>query len=376
MAILKNLNTAQYLNEVHKTMLKNLKIKNNSTFAKETLQAQKLESFLEQIKYLQKNNFEIKSDYPFSKFWTKTEQLVLMEQLNAIHPEIFSRLGLVNTKYNSSYAIGDALENDLAAIIKGFKSYIEQTDYQQNYTSKIGSAKIQSINLDGAINDRIKKAFNDMYNDISINLKKYKDENTEIKRFSSMKEVNAKIDNVGLIGEFAIKVSGKMENDIADALTNATFTVKNYLSTNNIHFGQTNPFRVFSIVALENNPEQLLGRFCSILECFQNLHSHTPDTPTSFFRIRAIYELTGIGIKYSTNSMEKNNILKQIEGQYAKFLIWNTPWANIGQRSVHVIPTQKIVQQLIENSNNLLPNNWRDALYGPISIPQIDLANI
>jgi hypothetical protein len=69
---------------------------------------------------------------------------------------------------------------------------------------------------------------------------------------TTMRSVQGKIDNVGFTSEFALSVDVTgMDKDIVNALKDATFTDKNYLSTTELKFGQTNPFRVFATVAPE-----------------------------------------------------------------------------------------------------------------------------
>jgi hypothetical protein len=53
---------------------------------------------------------------------------------------------------------------------------------------------------------------------------------------------------------------------------------------------------------------------------------------------------------------------------YAKYLIWNTP----GSPDIRVIPTSRIISTIIDNTDSAfqLPDNWKDAMYGPISLSQ------
>ena len=88
-----------------------------------------------------------------------------------------------------------------------------------------------------------------------------------------------------------------------------------------------------------------------------------------FYRIRAIYELTGYGTRYVNAKL--NDIFK---GRGADFLVWNNP---INKDEIRVIPTQAIIQDLIANAaNEALPKNYKDALFGPINLSQTDLKNI
>jgi hypothetical protein len=51
--------------------------------------------------------------------------------------------------------------------------------------------------------------------------------------------------------------------------------------------------------------------------------------------------------------------------------VWNTPYAGI-----RVIPTKVIVQKVIDAGLYAMPENWQDALYGPIKLPQNILSDL
>ena len=69
-------------------------------------------------------------------------------------------------------------------------------------------------------------------------------------------------------------------------------------------------------------------------------------------------------MRYTEKTLREHNMLSDLlVGQYAKFLIWNSPYGDI-----KVIPTSLIVKNLIASATAAMPDNWRDALYGPISL--------
>ena len=70
-----------------------------------------------------------------------------------------------------------------------------------------------------------------------------------------------------------------------------------------------------------------------MITCFENHQNRIPDneSPVLFYRIRAIYELTGYGTRYVNTKL--NDIFK---GRGADFLVWNNP---INKDEIRVIPT-------------------------------------
>ena len=148
----------------------------------------------------------------------------------------------------------------------------------------------------------------------------------------------------------------EIEKDIIDCLSNATFTDKNYINTYNIKFGQTNPFRVFTTAGGD------YSKYERMINCFASHSTSIHEKgPTYFYKLRAIYELTGAGMKYVDEAKSFG---------FAKFLIWNTPCTD----EIRVIPTARIVKNLIDNIEN--PKDWKAAAYGPIHLLQLDLKKL
>jgi hypothetical protein len=89
--------------------------------------------------------------------------------------------------------------------------------------------------------------------------------------------------------------------------------------------------------------EGVTNRYRRMIRCFENHESYHSMSPTYFYRIRAIYELTGTKMQYTKNAIQNNSAIKEIaNGKAAKFLIWNNPSSD----DVTVIPTIKIVNSL------------------------------
>lgn len=231
--------------------------------------------------------------------------------------------------------------------------------------------QVPDLNVEAT--DIMREIFSECYRQASVAMKEYNkaDADVEASNARGMHSVQGKIDNIGLTAEFVagVNVSG-MDKDIVMALKDATFTAKNYLSTTELKFGQTNPFRVFATVAPSGDSTP--GRYARMLNCFEEHDAIHSSAPTTFYRLRAIYELTGARMKYTEKTLTSNPAIKQLlQGQVAKFLIWNTPYGDI-----HVIPTRRIVDNVIESASMAMPENWRDALYGPIKLPQSALSEL
>jgi hypothetical protein len=138
-------------------------------------------------------------------------------------------------------------------------------------------------------------------------------------------------------------VKANLDEDLIKALTDATFTAKNYLSTGVIGFGKTNLFRVFTSIV---GPTLFASkRFYRTVECVKHHNAFKigggdgthPESPVLLYRLRALYEISGIGQFYVKRKFAGLN------GAGAKFLIWNTPTT----LRVRVIPTRKIINNLV-----------------------------
>lgn len=376
----KNINTQQYLAQIHNNMLKEVRKKKLST---EESQALKIQTFLRQIKYLQKygefqdGKIVFTDDFPFSAMWSKMSQMSLMNALYQAHPEVFTRGLFIKTNEAGegvvSYKLGAYLEQGLAQVLNTFESAVTGESYESvkkrnNPIIKMGTQHTQVPDLIGEVDDMMKQEFKTAYLKTQEALKKYKNDDSNLGTF--MPSVEGKIDVASFTGNINIggsTVLSPYTKGVLNALKGATFTAKNYISTSELKFGQTNPFRVFATVAPGGSSS--VGRFYRLLNCFQGHNSQHSEAPTLFYRIRAIYELTGVGMKYTDSAF--NSLF---QGNGAKFLVWNS---HLNGGEIYVIPTQKIVDELIEKAaEEILPSNWKDALYGPIVLPQVDIATL
>lgn len=370
----KMISTDRYLSKIYKDV-KN-EIYQNINIETEKIQAKQLQAFLTQIKYMQKQyattgHISIDENFPFSSFWKRSEQLAMMRLLYTTNPKLFTEGNFIKDFKgldNQGYELGESLEVGFARVVRTVAAKVSGQSYestQGKIISKVGNLQTQIPDLINSSDQFMKQIFKECYEKASQELKK------NPAGQSYVHSVSGKIDNVGLTSEFVMSVSADgMDKDILMALKNATFTAKNYLSTYELKFGQTNPFRVFATVA--PNGQDTVGRYYRMINCFKSHENYHQTAPTTFYRIRAIYELTGAKMRYTEKTLREHNMLSDLlVGQYAKFLIWNTPYSEI-----KVIPTSLIVKNLIDSATAVMPDNWRDALYGPISLSQKSLANI
>ncbi len=371
--------TDKYLSAIYKDVKK--EIKDASNLSKDMAQARRLQALLRQVKFMQKQyatsgSMSIGGDFPFAAFWDRAEQIAMMQSLYEINPKIFTEGTFIDTFKGSekqSFLLGESLEIGVARLIYGIGAKVSNQSYTSAKTqikSKVGGLHTQVPDLVGGGTEIMQQIFNSYYEEIGKALKTYRGD-TKHEAMTTMRSVQGKIDNVGFTSEFALSVDVTgMDKDIVNALKDATFTDKNYLSTTELKFGQTNPFRVFATVAPEG--QETVARFSRMINCFENHGDVHLSAPATFYRLRAIYELTGARMKYTEKSLESNSMIRTLlEGQVAKYLIWNTPYGDI-----HVIPTRKIVEKVIDSATMALPKNWQDALYGPITLPQTSLDSL
>lgn len=334
----------------------------------EDIKAKKLEAFLNLIKSVQKNNGDIEGG-EFSRFWSKAEQISLLKSLQEAYGGV-SDFGffenLLGTSSNNPNVLGDLLEHGITRIIKTFEAKITGVDYRNTKQHNVGRMQTNIPDIVNIGEGIEKEVFNKMYSTANTNLREYKGKSGQGINYSP--NVQGKIDVQGLYGELQISLNSQLEADIYDALNNASFTLKNYVSTSDLKLGQTNPFRVLATVA-QGSGEDVVYRYARMYNCFKG-HSGNehPLAPTYFYRLRAMYELTGSKMSY-VNS--ENALSQLLSGQYVKFLIWNNPGGNI-----RVISTMRIIKSIFDAADFAMPNNWKDALFGPITLPQSSLENI
>lgn len=325
----------------------------------ETIKANQLQEFLRVIKRAQRlGGIANLQSSDFSAMWSIAEQQSVLEALQSIHPQIFSNKYFISTS-SSSYELGEYLEMGIAQIVKGFGALATGNEYD-SFSSKVGSGQTQIPDLINGVDEVARQTLLEVYQETSKQLHQYQSNNPELERYAKfIPSVSGKIDNVGLSAEIQVRsevVINPVASTIIDALKGATFTDKNYISTDHLKFGITNPFRVFMTVSNGD-----VGRYARMLNCFIYHVSLHPMAPTYFYRIRALYELTGYGMQYTTSAMQE-----LLNGKVAKYLIWNNPITD----EIHVISTKQIIQQIIDQTEEIEASNYRDALFGTIEIKQ------
>lgn len=384
------ISTAKNLNNIYGKLTKQIKKKQKQYYQNRSLndKAKKIEDFLKEIKKYQQYFQQLQlnpgedPEEAIKNFFAESKYRLLFQALYNTNPHIF-KLNLLNKiKENAdqsvlSQKLGTYLEWGLTEILNTYQAAVSGREYSEVKESNKGVISIGGAHISGTkqlvdeTNEIMRNKYNEMYQIIQKNLKEYNQKNTD-KIAEYMPSVQGKIDINSFQSIIEIKDDLKLApytQEVLEALSGATFTAKNYISTSQLYFGQTNPFRVYVIVAAQQ--KDIIGHFCRMITCFENHQNISPDneSPTLFYRIRAIYELTGYGAHYINT--ELNNIF---QGRGADFLVWNNP-ARIDE--IRVIPTQAIIQDLIENAaNEALPKNYKDALFGPISLSQTDLKNI
>lgn len=363
-----SLNSQQLLKNIYRR-LKN-DISKQIQFKQAEKEAKYLEDFLNLVKSAQKLNGNFSSgNLNYSKFWKKSEQLALLQELQTINSSIFSEGLMLQQEYNSSFELGSYLEHDLARIFKSFEASVTNS---QNYkktqkTYNVGKRRTQMPDLLNEVDEVIKEEFRQVYTSASKGLKEYKNQSVDLDNYvSTLNSVQGKIDIAGLKANLKLSTNlNDMKKQLVSTLMNASISAKNYISTNDIHLGQTNPFRVFNTAAYAVGESGSPQKYYRMVNCLQ---SHNADIHTQsshyFYRIRAIYELTGAKMKY----VNQDNLGKWLTGKYVKFLIINNPWGK-----VKVISTARIVNNLISTAFNVEALNWKDALYKPITLSQSSL---
>lgn len=373
------LSTEEYLYDIYNSTRKELSSQIN--YKNEETQAKQLSAFLTQVKFMQKkfsttgSTQAVASDnFPFADFWDRAAQLTLINDLISANAEIVTKGTFIQSfdgLANQSQLLGESLEIGVARLIRTFAAKISGESYastEGRIVSSVGERKTQIPNLNKIVDKAISSIFTDCYNETREKLALYNKKSFNGFQFQAIPAVQGKIDNVGLSANFVMSMRSAMSGPYKDlllALQDATFTDKNYTTTDYLKLGQTNPFRVFATVAA-NTGESIPDRYRRMIRCFENHSEHTKG-PVYFYRLRAIYELTGAKMQYTKNAINKNPAVAEIaQGRAAKFLIWNNPNSD----GVKVIPTAKILDQLNEEALFAMPNNWEDALYGPITLNQ------
>lgn len=361
------LNTEKFLSEIYKSIKS--EIQQNNNINTEKAKARRIEAFLNLIKYAQaqsQNGLNV-NNLPFSKFWSTAEQISLLNKLNEVHPELFTKSVFLNQSSDPNI-LGRYLEEGLNRTMKTFESTIRTGKYDKGMKKGIGAKHAQIPDLIGISNDYVSYYIKEAYNHARNSLAQYNKNPNLSQYINYVPTIQGKIDTVGLSADIQVSMgSNFIEQDLIHALKGATFTAKNYISSNDIKLGQTNPFRIFSVLTYDTG-EDASTRYYRMIQCFKSHNNSHSQAPTYFYRLRALYELTGYGLQYV-----KENVLSQImQGKtYAKFLVWNNPMGGL-----RVISTQSIINKIFDSVNTTAITDWKEAMYSKITIPQQELNQI
>lgn len=359
------LDTEKYLSNIYNKLKRDML--QNTKLSSEDLKAKKLQAFLRLIKSAEQNNNKLS----LSKFWPASDQISLIQELQEINPTLFREGLMLKTQHTNLTQLGNYLEHDLARIFKTFEASLTGKDYKSTQkTYGIGSRRTQIPNIIQDAEEIMLKEYKEAYRSAARGMEEYKNTSQPISdSIGVMHSVQGKADVQGLNPAIlTLSTQTTIKKDIRDALLNASFSAKNYISSNDINLGQTNPFRVFSTAASAIGVDGGPDRYYRMINCLIN-HNNSPhsNAPSYFYRIRGIYELTGAKMQY----VKQDSLGQLISGQYVKFLVINNP-----SGEVYVISTARIVKNLIDKAFELMPGDWKTALNGPIKIPQIDLQNL
>lgn len=386
------------------------------TLKKEQEDAKLLEEVLNGIKKIQSYNSQNASDQkPISDIISDLSLVQLLEQLSQVNPNLFKGAGLITSSSDKAYQ-GKLLEDFMSEFITSIDAlFTNQSFNYVNSTNNYHSSgkMLDNINTKNFITDLGDNIINQTFGEVTkfttekiFNLGSLKSStmknigkttenrqkaNIDIPGLTQQVMIEGKdsynvgskmikTDNVGLDYNITITATSTLLEKVVSALSMATFTDKNYLSTQTLHLGQTNPLRVFMVVANGDSTYKLY-RYARMLNCMANHHNKSghEQVPATFYRIRAIYELTGgkqrVG---NNNSFLEDKIADIIQGaNRAKYLVVNSPKAD---GYLRVIPTADIVDAIeynlyfnrVQSSGDFLVSgnkmSMEQALYSDISL--------
>ena len=386
------------------------------TLKKEQEDAKLLEDVLNGIKKIQSYNSQNASDQKgISDIISDLSLAQLLEQLSQVNPNLFKGAGLITSSSDKAYQ-GKLLEDFMSEFITSIDAlFTNQSFNYVNSTNNYHSSgkMLDNINTKNFITDLGDNIINQTFGEVTkfttekiFNLGSLKSStmknigkttedrqkaNIDIPGLTQQVMIKGKdsynvgskmikTDNVGLDYNITITATSTLLEKVVSALSMATFTDKNYLSTQTLHLGQTNPLRVFMVVANGDSTYKLY-RYARMLNCMANHHNKSghEQVPATFYRIRAIYELTGgkqrVG---NNNSFLEDKIADIIQGaNRAKYLVVNSPKAD---GYLRVIPTADIVDTIeynlyfsrVQSSGDFLVSgnkmSMEQALYSDISL--------
>lgn len=361
-------NTPTYLTNIYNKMRESLN--SMKDFSNGTAKAKRLEYFLNLIKQAQKSYKINGADNFIEELVIDETEKALLRELYAVQPALFSRGGMYSLGSGKS-SRGQKLEDDLSRWISGAyategkKTYTYAMDLFKSGKIGIGKEHVTSQGyLDDLADDAAKKIQGKLYRQAkdAMDVAAGKAEKIREEYANSIlyiPTIQGKIDVTGLHAE--LKFSGvlTLQQEMLQLLNEANFTAKNYASAYDLHLGRTNPYYVFSMVS-SGSGENVAGRWVRMLMCFNRHGDIHSEAPRIFYRIRAIYELTGYGQVY------KNSELSYLNNSGANYLVFNP----IGSDIVHVTYTGDIINSLISSIDKLSNVTPEDALFAEIVLPQ------
>lgn len=404
-------NTPTYLSQLLDIYRKTAR-PNDMITTKEVQDAKLLEKVLNGIKKIQ-NNYTKNMNFSSSSLLEIVEDQALADlfmQLYEVNPHLFTGGGLVKSGANVSER-GTLLEEYLNEFImavdqayQGDENFIGPLPQSHRSGQLLDNVNMNSLitNIgDNVIDREIKSKVNQISRAAyTFSQEKMNSGNTTKKRqvnnldgislFSEIKEngrigniqsKQIKADNVGLAYSISVSANASVLERVVSALSMATFSAKNYLSSKFLGLGHTNPFRIFFTVA-DGDTTYKLYRYARMLNCMarhSNLAGHQ-DVPKMFFRIKAIYELTGAKQTVGKTKNKAQDYMARIIGdvQRVKFLVVNNPKK---EGFLKVLSTAKLAEDIEmslyfnkeQGSSSILEDTKRrmsmeQALYGPISM--------
>ena len=342
----------------------------NKTLEKETNDAKLLEQVLNGIKQYQ-NNYVDSKNYSLEDIVADAALNNLLLNLKEVNPHLFEGAGLI-TSSTDKVAQGAMLEDFMNEFITTVNAAFQGINFDSGDMIYRTGGMLDAINNKNLIQDigndvmqqtidKFNKVINtaafksgkiiDKGGDSTTSRQKYIRKGTFAKVDVTTNQIDSKaikVDNAGLNYEINITAQATMLEKVVSALSQATFTDKNYLSTKELHLGHTNPVRVFMTVA-DGDSSYKLYRYARMLNCMANHHG-THNSPELFYRIRAIYELTGGKQKVEQSYLKSSSesmLGDLITGAgRAKYLVVNNPQAG---GFLKVIPTAELVKDIEYN---------------------------
>ena len=272
----------------------------DKTLEKETGDAALLEQVLNGIKQYQNNQVDSKN-YSLEDVVADAALNNLLLNLKEVNPHLFEGAGLITSDTNKA-AQGAMLEDFMNEFIATIDAAFQGIDFESDNMIYRTGGMLDAINNKNLIqdigNDVMQQTINQFNKTIDLaafksgkiikeggsttaSKQKYTRKNNFAQIDITSNQIDSKaikIDNAGLNYEINITAQATMLEKVVSALSQATFTDKNYLSTKELHLGHTNPVRVFMTVA-DGDSSYKLYRYARMLNCMANHHGYhnSPD---------------------------------------------------------------------------------------------------